>query len=56
MVIVTTLKTPIKNIFCDNNNIMQSGNSKQDHPGQEHYEQRYKVIYPKLFTMALFTA
>ena len=24
---------------------MQSGNSKQDHPGQENYKQPYKVIY-----------
>ena len=52
---LTTLKTP-KTIFCGNNNIMQSGNCKQDHPGQENYKQPYKVIYPKLFTMALFTA
>ena len=55
VVMVTTLKTP-KNIFCGNNNMMQSGNSNQDHPGQENYKQPYKVIYPKLFTMALFTA
>ena len=48
---VTTLETP-KNIFCGNNNMMQSGNSKQDHPGQENYKQPYKVIYPMLFTMA----
>ena len=55
VVMLTTLKTP-KKIFCGNNNIMQSGNSKQDHPGQENYKQPYKVIYPKLFTMPLFTA
>ena len=35
---VTTLETP-------KNNIMQSCNSKQDHPGQENYKQPYKVIY-----------
>ena len=55
VVMLTTLKTP-KKIFCGNSNIMLSGNSKQDHPGQENYKQSYKVIYPKLFTMALFTA
>ena len=38
--------TTLKNIFCGNNNMMQSGNSKQDHPGQENYKQLYKVIYP----------
>ena len=54
VVMLTTLKTS-KKIFRGNNNIMQSGNSKQDHPGQENYKP-YKVIYPKLFTMALFTA
>ena len=48
VVIVTTLKTP-KHIFCGNNNIMQSGNSKQDHPGQENYKQPYKVIYPVIY-------
>ena len=26
---------------------MQNDNSKQDHPGQEHYKQPYKVIYNK---------
>ena len=36
VVILTTLETP-KNIFCFKNNIMND-NSKQDHPGQEHYE------------------
>ena len=39
-----THKTP-KKIFCGNHNIMQSGNSKQDHPGQENYKQPHKVIY-----------
>lgn len=47
MVIVITLETP-KNIFCYNNNITQNDNSKQDHPGQDHYEQPYKVIYKLL--------
>ena len=45
--IVTTLETP-KKIFCYNNNIMQNDNSKQDYPGQEHYEQPNKVIYKLL--------
>ena len=27
---------------------MQIDNSKQDHPGQEYYEQPYKVIYKLL--------
>ena len=45
--IVTTLETP-KKIFCYNNNIMHNDNSKQDHPGQEHYEQPNKVIYKLL--------
>ena len=44
VVIVTTLETP-KNIFCYNNNIMQNDSFKQNHLGQEHYEQPYKVIY-----------
>ena len=43
VVIVTTLETP-KKIFCYNNNIMQNDNFKQDHLGQEHYEQPYKVF------------
>ena len=44
VVIVTTLETP-KKIFCYNNNIMRNDNFKQDHLGQEHYEQPYKVFY-----------
>ena len=35
--ILTTLETP-KNIFCFNDSIMDE-NSKQNHPGHEHYEQ-----------------
>ena len=27
---------------------MQNVNSKQGHPGQQHYEQPYKVIYTKV--------
>ena len=38
--LVVILTTP-KNIFFFNNNIMQNDNSKQDHPGQEHYKQPY---------------
>ena len=45
VVIVTTLETP-KNILCfNNNNIMQNDNSKQNHPGQEHYEQPYLKLF-----------